>query len=98
MKDITVRGKRSDTAVWLVLNNFSPEDEEQAVGIENADLVQPADQQEAPKAPGSSLWLGLNFSLLQRLKTEKATGRGEGCSSKKEEVRVDRLQLSVLPA
>ncbi|OPJ75316.1 hypothetical protein AV530_007821 [Patagioenas fasciata monilis] len=67
--------------------DISPEDEEQAVGLEKADLVQPADQQEAPKSPGSSSWLGLNFPLLQRRKAEKATGRGEGCGCKKEELR-----------
>lgn len=42
MKGLALRGKRSDTgstAVQLLLNNFSP-DEEQAVGLEKADLVQ----------------------------------------------------------
>ena len=29
--------------MWLLLNHFSSEDEEQAVGLEKADLVQPAD-------------------------------------------------------
>lgn len=94
MKGTTVRGKRSDTgstAVWLLLNHLSPEDEEQAAGLEKADL------QEARKAPDSSLQLGLTtFSLTLRRKAEKATAR-EGCGSKKEELRVSRLPWSVFP-
>lgn len=81
-----MRGKRSDTgstAVWLLSNHFSPEDEEQAAGLEKADLVQPADLQEAQKA--------LPCGWAQRPKAEKATGR-EGCGSKKEEVRVSTLR------
>lgn len=43
MTSTTTRGKRcftGSTAVWLLVNHFSPEDEEQAVGLEKADLVQ----------------------------------------------------------
>lgn len=46
MNGTTMRGKRSDTeatAVWLLLNHFSLEDEEQGVGLQKAGLVQPAD-------------------------------------------------------
>ena len=77
--------------MWLLLNHFSPEEEEQAVGLEKADLVQPADLQAAPEAPRSSLRLGLTSPLPQTPKAENATGRGEGWGSKKEELRVSRL-------
>lgn len=91
------RSDTASTALWLLFNHFSPEDEEQAVGLEKADRIQPADLQKAPKAAGSSSWLSLT-SLPQRPKAEKATGRGEGCGSKKEELRVGSLQWSVFPA